>query len=81
MKSKFYIGQFVRVIGNSHGWGDVKYGDIGIIRNATLTEIYLESTYIHTYIVDFPNHKRWRGAEKCFEKITNKDILKLKIEL
>jgi hypothetical protein len=65
-KPKFKIGDRVRAISQSHGWGCVDKGDIGtIIRKSSSFEEE------DVYFVDFGEHKStyWKGHESCFELV------------
>jgi hypothetical protein len=55
---KFKVGDRVVAIVQSHGWGDVNYGDIGVVKSLCENG---------DYYVDFPNQEDWRGKEKCFQ--------------
>lgn len=74
---KFKIGQIVRIIAASHGWDDVRKGNIGTI-------LIIESSYssyidriIYTYGIKTNRvNYIWIGNEDCFEFITNKSMLK-----
>jgi hypothetical protein len=63
---KFKIGDKVRVLSQSHGWGAVKAGDIGVIE-----KIYDDGDLS----VDFPTHYSWTGKPKCFELVEEADVL------
>lgn len=63
--SKFKVGDKVRAADQTNGWGGVNKGDEGVvtdIRKHALCDIPL-------VVVDFSNHKGWRGQECCFELI------------
>ena len=62
---KFAVGESVRVIGETYGWGAVTKGDIGVIKSAGNSST--------AYTVTFPNQSRWSGSEACFEKIDSTD--------
>lgn len=65
-KPKFKIGDRVRAIYASHGWGCVNKGDIGtVIRKSSSFEKN------NIYYVDFGEHKAtyWKGHESCFELV------------
>jgi hypothetical protein len=57
---KFKVGDSVVAVNESHGWGEVKKGDIGVVKT-------LESD--GRYYVDFPNQKNWIGTEECFRAL------------
>ncbi len=62
--SEFQVGDEVKVIAESDGWGShVTAGDIGVV-----SQIYMDSNALR---VDFPNHEGWYGRVSCFEKIAN----------
>lgn len=60
--SKFNLGDRVRVISQSRGWGQVSPGDIGIISNKGLGG---------NIEVDFPSQRNWSCSEKDLELINN----------
>lgn len=49
---KFKVGDKVKVISETHGWGEVKVGDIGVIKRFDG----------YSYIVNFPNLSGWAGG-------------------
>jgi hypothetical protein len=55
---KFKVGDRVVAIAESHGWGDVDYGDIGVVKSLCENG---------DYYVDFPNQEDWRCTEECLE--------------
>jgi hypothetical protein len=55
---KFKVGDRVVAIAESHGWGGVKKGDIGVVKS-------LDSD--GGYYVDFLYQKSWHGKESCFQ--------------
>lgn len=57
---KFSVGDKVKAVAETHGWGGVKCGDNGVI-----TGFQGDS-----YIAEFPNQSHWTGGESCFELIT-----------
>jgi hypothetical protein len=57
---KFKVGDSVVVVSESDGWGEVKKGDIGVVKT-------LESD--GGYCVDFPNQSGWFGTEECFRAL------------
>lgn len=61
---KFKVGDKVRVINQTHGWGQVKKGNIGEV---------ISIKYHDVYIVEFPNQPDWHGSEKCFELVETKE--------
>lgn len=68
---KFNVGDKVRGIGQSDGWGNVKRGDIGVVKVVNSPSIYT---------VNFPNQSDWTGNEKCFELVTEENpISKFKV--
>ena len=52
------MGDRVVAIAESHGWGGVKKGDIGVVKS-------LDSD--GGYYVDFLYQKSWHGKESCFQ--------------
>lgn len=56
---RFSVGDKVRVINQSHGWGVVTKGDVGTVRTVNDS----------TYYVDFPTYYSWTGTDMCFELI------------
>ena len=65
---KFKVGDEVRAIDESCGWGSISKNDIGKI-------IKIDH---HRIIVDFPNQEDWECKEKDIE-LVSKDYAKLKI--
>ena len=63
-KSKFKVGDTVRAIGQSHGWGQVSYGDIGKITSCSGKQ---DGEY--KYYADFSSHRNWTGYEECFKLV------------
>ena len=61
MANKFKKGDRVRVMAQTHGWADVKKGDIG-------TVVFVKAG--GTYEVDFKAMDSWTGDEACFELVT-----------
>jgi len=61
----FKIGDKVKAVKATRGWGYVKHGDIGII-----TEV--PSNPNDCYAADFPAQKYWLGNKECFE-LVNED--------
>ena len=57
--SKFKVGDRVRAIDASNGWGDVKKGDVGVITDITDSLL----------TVDFPSQGDWNGNHSCFELV------------
>ena len=57
--SKFNVGERVRVIAETHAWGRVKAGDVGVVKKIDGDKIS----------VDFPAQKDWAGFSRCFQKI------------
>lgn len=55
--SKFKVGDKVRVIAESNGWGAVSKGDVGVIAHVSDTHLQ----------VNFPAQSDWRGTHNCFE--------------
>jgi hypothetical protein len=55
---KFKVGDSVVVLDESHGWGDVKKGFVGVVKSLCEDG---------DYYVDFPNQKYWRCTEECLE--------------
>ena len=62
----FQIGDNVRVLKESHGWGKVKRGDVGIVA------CYDSGAGI--YSVDFAQHRQWKGTEDCFIQADMSDV-------
>ena len=62
--SKFKVGDRVRAIAESNGWGKVKKGDIGVITHITDTHLR----------IDFPEQKAWHGEHRCFELVEESPI-------
>ena len=56
--SKFKVGDRVRVLSQTSGWGSVKVGDVGVVSKVLDGD---------SYWADFPNFPAWVGKEKCFE--------------
>jgi hypothetical protein len=61
---KFKKGDEVRVLKQTHGWGQVREGNIGIVKSISKD----------TLQVDFKNHLSWRGELGCFELVENETI-------
>jgi hypothetical protein len=61
--TKFNVGDVVRVIAETSGWGAVKYGDIGIVRSVD------HFRGDDNYIVDFPSQSSWSGHSSCFSLV------------
>jgi transcription antitermination factor NusG len=59
---KFKVGDKVKVIDQTNGWGEVNYGDIGFITEVSPNNIIY---------ADFQNYPGWIGKEKCFELVDN----------
>ena len=57
----FKVGDKVKVVKETHDWGEVKPGDIGVITKV------LDGLYF----ADFPAQKSWHGKEECFELVTS----------
>lgn len=57
----FKVGDKVKAVKETHCWGEVKPGDIGVITKV------LDGLYV----ADFPAQKGWRGKEECFELATS----------
>ena len=66
---KFNVGDTVRVVNQTHGWGDVKTGDIGKIKDCPGKQ---DGNY--KYYVDFPNQRGWTGLEHCFEPVESDTV-------
>jgi hypothetical protein len=56
-KPAFKVGDKVIVVKETHGWGKIGPGDIGVITKV------LDGLYF----ADFPAQKSWLGKEECFE--------------
>ena len=52
---KFDIGDEVVAIDESHSWGAVSMGDVGVITGYDMSD--------NTYCVDFPAQGRWTAKE------------------
>ena len=61
---EFKVGDRVRAISESFGWGTVKKGDIGTI---------IQITSHRDIRVDFPKDKGWRAHEKDLELVEETD--------
>jgi len=71
-KFKFAVGDKVRAIAETNGWGKVKKGDIGTITHTPDTHPCKDNEhYKDRYRVDFPAQKEWDGKEECFELVTD----------
>jgi hypothetical protein len=64
MANKFKVGDAVRVLAETDGWGDVKRGAIG-----TVVKVYEGG---EKYDVDFEEMDAWSGKERCFEMVKPK---------
>lgn len=74
MSQAFKVGDKVIAIAESHGWGDVKKGDVG-----TVNSIHRKDSDI--IFVDFPEQTNWTGELRCFkawEDIKEKKSMKEK---
>jgi len=60
----FKVGDYVQVKNASHGWADVEYDDVGIVK----------AIYNTTLDVDFESQKNWTGTFDCFVKVLNTPI-------
>lgn len=71
-KFKFAVGDKVRAIAETNGWGEVKKGDTGTITHTPDTHPCKDEYehYKDRYRVDFPAQKEWDGKEECFELFT-----------
>ena len=58
--SKFKVGDKVRAINESYGWGEVKYGDVGVV-----TDWF----NLGDYFVEFPNQELWTCTEKDIDLV------------
>lgn len=58
----FKVGDRVRAINESHGWGSVKKGEIGVVTKPCLTDPYEGAIE-----VNFESQKQWVGNPECFE--------------
>lgn len=67
MPLKFKVGQKVRVVAQTDGWGPVREGDIG-----TVTSVREGSK---AYYVNFEKYKNWYGKEHCFVPLANSEDL------
>ncbi len=63
---KFKIGDRVKVLDQSHGWGRVKKGDIGVVINIPDHNQFIT--------VNFTNHKYWNGTLHCFKLFIDETI-------
>ena len=57
----FKVGDKVKAVKETHDWGKVRPGDIGVITKV-LNGLY---------VADFPAQKGWIGKEECFELATS----------
>lgn len=58
-KVEFKVGDKVRVMWQSHGWGNVQKGYVGVV----------VAVYHDGLGVDFQNAKNWFGRFNCFELV------------
>jgi len=67
---KFKIGDKVRAISQSHGWGNVEYGDIGTIirKSANFEE---EGIYFVDFGLFSEKATNWKAHESCLELVEN----------
>jgi hypothetical protein len=72
-KPKFKIGDRVQVIDQSDGWGDIEYGDIGVV-------VHVPKNKHGVYKVDFGKESGWNGTEECFILEESAPERKLQIE-
>ena len=56
---KFKIGDRVKVVDETDGWGEVEYGDIGVV-------VHVPKNKNSVYRVNFDKESGWNGAEECF---------------
>lgn len=63
---KFEVGDTVRAMEQSHGWGVISKGDSGVV-----------SKVFHNGVeVDFQNRKSWFGTFRCFALVKkNKGVV------
>lgn len=64
-KHKFQVGDKVKAITQTNGWGDVEKGDVGVITHTPETHPAGKALYR----ADFPNQMGWNGKECCFELV------------
>lgn len=55
-RQTFDVGDTVRVMQQSHGWGDISKGNVG-----TVVKVCKDGLE-----VDFQNQKNWFGRYRCF---------------
>jgi hypothetical protein len=67
----FKVGDYVEVIAESHGWGNIEYGNIGVVK----------AIYNTTLDVDFEFQKDWTGTFDCFVEVLNKPNIPIKQEV
>lgn len=60
-KFKFKVGDKVEAVDQSHGWGGVEKGEIGVI-----TEVDVNPNT--NYTVNFSEHLSWKADEKVLKK-------------
>jgi hypothetical protein len=65
---RFKIGDSVKVIAETNGWGKVNYGEIGIVRSV---DHFREDD---NYIVDFPSQSFWSGQSSCFSLVEDNSV-------
>jgi hypothetical protein len=66
---KFKVGDTVRAVDQSHGWGGIDHGDIGKIKDCPGKQ-----NGKYKYYVDFPNQRDWTGLEHCFEPVESDTV-------
>ncbi|WP_456959230.1 hypothetical protein [Lysinibacillus sp. TE18511] len=71
--TKFKVGDKVRVVAESHGWGGVSKGDEGVIKSVDGKGRY------QALIPSFHDNITWAGEERCFELAPQKPTKKQRI--
>lgn len=61
MMTKFKVGDKVRAIGESHGWGCVNRGDVGVVKKI--------SQLSNECLVDFPMQSPWTASFDVLELV------------
>lgn len=62
---RLQVGDVVEVVDQTHSWGRVKRGDIGVVQGI--------DARTGTYKVGFPSQSGWSGFENCF-KLVNEQL-------
>ncbi|GAA1053946.1 hypothetical protein [Dietzia natronolimnaea] len=61
--TKFKVGDQVRAVSQSHGWGKVSKGDAGVVSHTT------KAAGNEGYRVNFPRHRSWNASESDLELV------------